>query len=318
MSQARIALGVILLLFATDTWSDEGGASFWLPGQMSSFAAASGEPGFSLPVVYYHLSSSAGGAKSFAIGGQLVAGLDVNADLVFLIPTYTAPVPVMGGQAAASLGWAAGRMRVGVDATFTGSLGNTIAAGRSDTVTGGSDLYPTGSIKWNNGNNNTMMYAMVGIPIGAYQLGRLANIGLNHWSVDGGFGYTYLDPKKGHEFTVVGGLTYNFENNDTHYQNGVDSHIDWALSQFLNEQWHVGVVGYIYQQLSGDSGSGAKLGSFEARVLSVGPEAGYFFPFHGSKGYVSLRGYWEFAAQHRPEGWNGWITFALPIGGESK
>jgi hypothetical protein len=163
-----------------------------------------------------------------------------------------------------------------------------------------------------------MVYAMAGVPTGAYQLGRLANIGLNHWSLDGGGGYTYLDAKKGHEFTVVGGLTYNFENNDTHYQNGVDAHVDWALSQFLNEQWHVGVVGYIYQQLTGDRGSGAKLGSFEARVLSAGPEAGYFFPFNGSKGYVSLRGYWEFAAQHRPEGWNAWITFALPIGGESK
>jgi hypothetical protein len=318
MSQARIVGWVALLLFATDTLADEGGASFWLPGQMSSFAAAPGDPGFSLPVVYYHQSSSAGGAHDFVIGGRLVAGIDANVDLVFFAPTYVASGPVMGGQASVGMGWAAGRMRVGVDATLTGPSGNVTGTGRSDTVTGGSDLYPTASIKWNNGNNNTMVYAMAGVPTGAYQLGRLANIGLNHWSLDGGGGYTYLDAKKGHEFTVVGGLTYNFENNDTHYQNGVDAHVDWALSQFLNEQWHVGVVGYIYQQLTGDRGSGAKLGSFEARVLSAGPEAGYFFPFNGSKGYVSLRGYWEFAAQHRPEGWNAWITFALPIGGESK
>ena len=32
---------------------------------------------------------------------------------------------------------------------------------------------------------------------------------------------------------------------------------DWALSQFLNEQVHVGINGYIYYQLSGDSGAGA-------------------------------------------------------------
>jgi hypothetical protein len=31
--------------------ADEGGASFWLPGQMASFGAAPGEPGWSLPLV---------------------------------------------------------------------------------------------------------------------------------------------------------------------------------------------------------------------------------------------------------------------------
>ena len=31
---------------------------------------------------------------------------------------------------------------------------------------------------------------------------RLANIGIGHAAVDGGFGYTYLDPSKGHEFSA--------------------------------------------------------------------------------------------------------------------
>ena len=89
MSQARIAGWAVLLLFATDTVADEGGASFWLPGQMSSFAAAPGEPGFSLPVVYYRLSSSAAGAKDFVISGRLVAGIDAKVDLVFFVPVPT-------------------------------------------------------------------------------------------------------------------------------------------------------------------------------------------------------------------------------------
>ena len=95
---------------------------------------------------------------------------------------------------------------------------------------------------------------MGGVPVGAYEVGRLANIGLNHWSLDAGGGYTYLDTKAGRELSIVGGVTYNFENEDTNYQNGVDGHIDWAASQFLNEQLHIGLVGYIYYQLSGDSG----------------------------------------------------------------
>jgi hypothetical protein len=204
-------------------------------------------------------------------------------------------------------------MRVEADATLTGPGGNSIAVSRADSITGASDLYPTGTVKWNNGVHNWMAYVMGGIPVGAYQVGRLANLGVNHWSTDVGGGYTYLDPEKGHEFSVVGGLTYNFENDDTNYKNGVDAHIDWALSQFLSEQVHVGLVGYVYYQLSGDSGAGAVLGDNKARVYAVGPQAGYFFPFGKSKGYVSLRGYWEFDAQNRTEGWNAWVTLSLPL-----
>jgi hypothetical protein len=30
---------------------------------------------------------------------------------------------------------------------------------------------------------------------------------------------------------------------------------------------------------------------------------------------VNFKGYWEFDANHRPEGWNVWLTLALPLGG---
>lgn len=304
------ALGVLPRLAS----ADEGGASFWLPGQMSSFAAAPGEAGFSLPFVYYHTSVDAGGAKNFAVGGNLVAGLDVRADLVFFAPTYVFAGPVLGGQATLSLAWSAGQMKVSADAVITGPAGNTINLSRTDTVEGGSDLYPMATLKWNRGNGNWLAYAMGGVPVGAYEVGRLANIGVNHWSLDAGAGYTYLDPKAGHELSIVGGLTYNFENEDTNYQNGVDGHIDWAASQFLNEQLHLGLVGYIYYQLSGDSGSGATLGDFESRVYAVGPQAGYFFPAGKAQGYVNLRGYYEFDASKRPDGWSAWLTLSFPFG----
>jgi hypothetical protein len=295
--------------------ADEGGASFWLPGQMASFAAVPGEPGWSLPLVYYHTSADAGGSKDFAVGGNLVAGIDVSANLIFFAPTYTWSEPVVGGQAAFSLVWAAGQMRVGADAVITGPAGNAINRSRTDTVEGGSDLYPLATLKWNRGNGNWLAYTMAGVPTGAYQKGRLANIGLNHWSLDAGGGYTYLDAKAGHELSIVGGVTYNFENDATHYKNGVDGHIDWAASQFLNEHLHIGLVGYIYYQLSGDSGEGAVLGDFESRVYAVGPQAGYFFPVGKAQGYVNLRGYYEFDASKRPEGWNAWLTVSWPFGG---
>jgi hypothetical protein len=161
------------------------------------------------------------------------------------------------------------------------------------------------------GVHNTMVYVTGDIPDGSYSANRLANLGIGHAAIDAGAGYTYFNPATGREFSVVGGLTYNFTNPDTDYQNGVDAHIDWAASQFLSKQVHVGVVGYLYQQLTGDSGSGAKLGAFKSRVAGIGPQVGYLFPVADMQGYVNLKGYYEFAAKNRPEGWNVWLTLAF-------
>jgi hypothetical protein len=312
---ATVAVAIALTLgtISGPSRADEGGVSFWLPGQMASFAASQGEPGWSVPVVYYHTSADANASRNFTAGGNLVAGLDATADLVFFAPTYTAKEPVLGAQAAVNLVWPAGEMKVRADAVITGPQGNPINLSRTDTVSGGGDLYAMGTLKWARDKDSWLAYATAGIPVGAYQVGRLANIGINHWSFDAGGGYTYLNTENGRELSVVGGLTYNFENEDTNYQNGIDGHIDVAASQFLSEQLHVGLVGYVYQQLSGDSGSGALLGDFKSSVYGIGPQAGYFFPFGSGKGYVNLRGYFELDASHRIEGWNTSLTLLLPF-----
>ena len=71
------------------------------------------------------------------------------------------------------------------------------------------------------------------------------------------------------------------------------------------------MVGYAYQQLTADSGAGATLGDFKSRVFAVGPQVGYIFPVGDMQGYVNLRGYGEFGAKNRAEGWNVWLTFAI-------
>jgi hypothetical protein len=212
------------------------------------------------------------------------------------------------------LGWALGDLDGTANVSLIGPQGNAFTQKRTDTVTGGSDLYGLGTRKWHEGNNSYLAYKMFGAPVGAYELGRLANLSTNHWAVDAGGGYTYMDEKKGHEFSIVGGVTYNFENDATHYQNGIDSHIDWAASEFLNEQVHVGLVGYFLYQLTGDSGSGATLGDFKSRVSAIGPQIGYFFPVGKQEGYVNLKGYWEFDAENRADGWNIWVSLAWPFG----
>jgi hypothetical protein len=293
--------------------ADEGGVSFWLPGNFGSFVAAPGDPGWTLPIIYYYTSADAGADKTFPRAGRVTAGVDASGSFVFVAPTYTLTTPVAGGQASWGLAVAFGHLNADVDATLTGPLGSVLSGSESDARTGVSDFYPTASLKWNRGVHNSMVYLMAGVPVGAYDVGRLANLGTNHGAIDGGGGYTYLDPKKGRELSAALGFTYNFENPDTQYRNGFSSHLDWAASRFVSKALHVGVVGYVYYQITGVSGSGAKLGDFKSQVAGLGPQAGRFFEMGGRKWYVNLKSYWEFGAKNRPDGWNAWLALAIPL-----
>jgi Putative MetA-pathway of phenol degradation len=102
-----------------------------------------------------------------------------------------------------------------------------------------------------------------------------------------------------------------FKNPQTDYQNGIDWHVDLEASRFLSKRFYVGAVGYAFNQLTGDTGSGAELGPYISRISAVGPEVGYLFPVGGMQGSLNLRGYWEFAAQNRSSGWNTWLVFSI-------
>lgn len=298
-------------LIPSRTNADEAGVSFWLPGQYGSLAAVPAEPGWSLALIYYHATVDGGGSKEFQKGENLTLGLDVSEDLLIPMLTYVFATPVLNGQASVGVATDWGYVGVDVDATLTGPGGEATMGSQSDSNTAFGDLFPTASLRWNNGSHNTMVYTMIGVPVGSYDAERLASIGINHWAVDLGGGYTYLNMESGREFSATLGFTYNFENPDTDYQNGIDAHLDWGASQFLSEQVHVGLVGYFYYQLTGDSGAGAVLGDFKSSVNGIGPQIGYLFKMGQLDTYLNLKAYWEFEADNRPDGWNSWLTWSV-------
>jgi hypothetical protein len=322
------ALLMIAALVSAPRYSlaDEDGVSFWVPGTFGSLAAVpQAAPGWALGTIYYHTSVSAGGevaaARQARIGRfsptvnvNLNANLDAVADVFWFAPSYAFATPVFGGQLTVGMTGIFGRSRAAIDGTLTAALGPLVVTRSGiidDSVTGFGDLYPVAKLRWNHGVHNYMVYATGDIPVGAYDPSRIANLGIGHGAIDGGFGYTYFDPTKGHELSAVAGFTYNFENPDTNYRNGVDFHLDWGASQFLSKQLQVGLVGYYYQQLTADNGQLAILGDFKSRVAGIGPQIGYLFPVGDMQGYLNLKGYKEFAAENRPEGWNVWLTFAI-------
>jgi hypothetical protein len=320
-----VALSIAVTAHCSAARADEGGVGSWLPGSFGSLAATPLQPGWSLGLIYLHADSRGGGDvaasrtlrfpnRTVNLNVSLDASLRAELNVGVFAPSYVFATPVFGGQLSINVLALYGDVRARIDASLAGTLGPIgFATERSifddRTIWGDVFIQPTWRI--NQGVHNYIAYAMTNLPVGAYDSTRLSNLGLGHWFVDAGGGYTYLNPHTGWEFSAVTGFSYNFINPQTQYRNGIDWHLDWGVSHFVSKQMHVGLVGYAYQQLTGDSGSGATLGDFKSRVLAVGPQVGFLFPVGDKQGYLNLKAYKEFAAEHRAEGWNAWITFAI-------
>jgi len=157
-----------------------------------------------------------------------------------------------------------------------------------------------------------MVYVVGNIPSGTYDPNRLSNLSFGFGGIDVGVGYTYLDQKTGHEFSVVGGLTYSTINPYLQYQNGIDFHLDWGASQFISKNVHIGLVGYYFQQITDDSGPGAKLGGFRGRTVGLGPQIGFIIPLSKEyQGYLNIKGYKDLETENRAQTWSTWVTFAI-------
>ena len=312
----------VILLCCRETHADEGGVPFWFSGQYASLSAVPPTPGWTLTLLPYYYNGSAEASKTFSRNGTLVTTLDTHFPLILAQPAYARKTKVFGAVPSIGLGWGIGNS--GSTADLVATLPSTsLQRTLSDSVNGGTDLYPIGWLSWNKNNNNWMAYITGDVPVGAYSAQRLSNIGIGHGAIDAGGGYTYLNEKSGFEWSALAGVTSNWTNPDTNYRNGVDSHLDWAVSQFLSKSWELGVVGYVYEQLSNDSYPtdgpiGALrqqvLGGFKSGVASVGGEVGHMFKMGKQMGYLNVRAYSEFWAQNRVKGYALFGTISLPFG----
>ena len=300
-----------IILFSLGANADEGGVPFWMSGQYASMAAVPMATGWSLVAIPYVYSGKADKSKTFQRGTSLNAGVSTRESLVLMQLGYVGEEKILGGQPYIGLGWGPGSN------TTTASISATNPSAqlnRANTSNGSTDIYPLASLTWNQGNNNYKAYVTGDIPVGTYNRTSLASIGIGHAALDAGGGYTYLNNTTGLEFSGVLGATYNWMNTQTNYQNGIDSHLDWSVSQFVSQNWQVGIAGYGYYQLTADSGSGDRIGAFKSRIAAVGPQIGYLFNIGKKQAYINLRAYKEFRAQNRVEGYATIATISIPLG----
>lgn len=254
--------------------AEEGAGGHYMPGATASFIdALPGKPSFVVANLFTYYDGSANASRPIDFGGQLTLNAHATAYADTIVGLYETPLRLLGGNYAAGI--AIPFVWLEVSGTVTPPIGPTFV--KRDTTSGLGDimLMPF-MLGWTNGPD--LKYDVrLGIyaPSGDYEVGKLANAGRNYWTFEPGVSVSWLSTKIGTEVSVFAGLDFNTKNEATDYQSGTSFHLEGTLAQHL-PLGKLGIIGvganaFLYQQISGDSGSGATLGSFEGRTAGVGP-----------------------------------------------
>jgi hypothetical protein len=124
------------------------------------------------------------------------------------------------------------------------------------------------------------------------------------------FGVAYSNQKNGFNAMLHAGYAINTENPDTNYHSGSLLHFDGAIEQILPAGpgfLTLGVEGFYFQQVTGDSGSGAVLGDFKGRTAGLGPVLGYVLPVGKQSLVFELKWLTETNTKNRLDGDYIWL-----------
>ena len=294
----------------------EGGTGVYLLGKRGPLAAFVPKPGWYLTNDVLFLTADR--SELTPLGDRIVGNVDAEALINIAQFTWVADTTVFGGRLAFTGVLPYGNVDVTADGTADGPGGIELGRTINDSVTGIGDPILGSSLGWKKRTGDRFRawstYASVFIPVGDYEVGRIANVGKNRWAVDVGGAYTMANFKGGREFSSVLGFTFNGDNEDTDYSTGTEMHLELAGKQHLPNHWSMGVVGYWYEQLTGDSNNPEILGDFKGRAIAIGPEISYQFmqnPRHPVT--LDLRWYHEFEVKNRLEGDSVFLTVSVPL-----
>ena len=212
------------------------------------------------------------------IGGDVTLGgitLNVGSKVDFfqsaLNGLYVPDQKILGGNLGLSVTVPVGH--IDLNASVTGPLGNTF---RDETSGWGlGDITTRVQLGWQQGDFAHTAYLQAVAPSGRYKVRFEPDIGLNRPGIDTGWAFTWTEKTSKLQFNGTFGVTFNFDNAATDYESGTDFHFEWAIGHELCSGLVVGVAGYDYRQLTGNSGSGPRLGPFEGSVDAIGPALTY-------------------------------------------
>lgn len=310
MKNLRIFLlmGVLVILLGLapgPAHSAEFGTGIYLLGFQSSMAGYLPPPGFYLRNDFYWYQ---GNAQILPFSRAVEGNLRGRMFLDLVTATYVTPLKFQEISYAAGMTWVAfgnnfikGQVQVG----------NLFGATREGDYSGVGDLILTPLILgWHSEYVHLLGMTNVYTPVGSYNPNRILNIGLNRLAVEPNVGITFLHPKYGMEASLFMGYTVNFENPATNYTTGNEFHLEYFLGQHLPGGFALGLAGYYYQQVTNDSGSGARLGSFKGTTTALGPCLTYNTNIAEHPIGLNVRYYNELYVKHRMDGQSLFVTLS--------
>ncbi len=275
-----IAITVCALSQAFTARATEGGTTHYISGEYSDFCGMPpSQPGFYAGNYFLDYGNGEiGASKQLPLGGIFAAGVTANSQAEVPLAIYAYPFSLyditFSSGATFPIVW------VDVKATATFNRDGTPRSGAVEqSVTGLGDIqFMPIMAAWTNGDFTVGGMFNVWAPSGDYDAGQLANPGLGYWTFEPMLAFRWLSTKIGTEFSVFTGVDFNTENTTSDYQSGDIFHVDATLAQHLPLFGGIagaGASAFYLNQITGDSGSGARLGSFEIESYGVGPTVSY-------------------------------------------
>jgi len=309
-----IIFGFLACVIATPAYEDEFAFSSYPLGFRGPLAGVVPPPGLYLENdTYFYDDAQIGGGRTVQTGGKILANVQQQTTADFVTPIWVTPLEIGGGSLGVSLTIPFGRPNIFAGAQLSSPvLGQTIGTGLEQANTTFGEIFPQIFIGWHDGNFHWSFNVGGFAPTG-YIPNVISNLSLNRPGLDTTIAFTYLDTELGFEISVIPGLTFNWINPVTDYRSGTDFHLEWSASKFITKDLSIGLVGYHYQQLTPDGGSGDLLGPFQGAVTAVGGTVGYNFDLGNTPISSRVKVYREFNASNRFDGTVAFITFSVPL-----
>ncbi|MEZ9500849.1 transporter, partial [Vibrio lentus] len=290
-------------LYSMNITAEEGGSGHYMPGSISSFIdGVPDSPAFitRLNVLTYEGEYE----RSIPIAGLNAADFEIKSQVLGLTMVYR-PDFEIGEDWSFAFGGTIPFVDLEVSASVVtnGQTGAKIT--EKDSGLGDIMLMPLMLNQKISPNLNFNYRVSVYTPTGDYKVGKLANTGKNFWTIEPTVAAVYVGKENGIEASVYAGVDFNTKNSDTNYKSGIQGHIETTFAQHF-PLWGglagVGATGFYYQQLTGDSGSGANFGDFKAKSIGAGPTVSFVHKINNTDVLTELKWLHEFETKRRVEG----------------
>jgi hypothetical protein len=306
----------VLALTANFAQAEQRGSGHYVSGMFSDFSTTlpSAEGWTVLNFGLWYDNARLGGSGGLPLGGGLAYDVKVQSYAEIPVVLYAPPFQVLGGQP--SFGVVLPYAWQQVRALGEISIGRlNKSPGRTDWASGFGDmmLLPF-NLGWTNGDFKYGVAPLIAAPTGEFNRDRLANPGLGYWTFTPMAYLSWLSSKIGTEFSIFGGVDFNTKNNSADYQSGDIFHLDATLAQPLPLAGGIAGVGasaFYLKQFTGDSGSSAVLGDFEAESYGVGPNVSYVRKFGKTTAILDASFLPQIHAENTTKGNFIWIKLAV-------